>query len=134
MSRKVQMLVSISGGRPNGPWPVAGQPLTVEDWEADHLIRGGLARPWPGEDSLPVPAAAVPAVTEPAAAQAQAGTPAAVPSGPAATGTEGTAAGPPKPFAPKQAWIDWAIAKGAAEEEASALTKAELQEIYGGRA
>jgi hypothetical protein len=39
----------------------------------------------------------------------------------------------PGPSAPKQAWIDYAIAQGAAEGTASAMTKADLMSKYGGR-
>lgn len=43
-TRKVRMVVGVSGYRHDGEkWPPVGSELTVPDWEADDLIRGGNA-------------------------------------------------------------------------------------------
>ncbi len=39
---------------------------------------------------------------------------------------------PPKQVAAKGEWVDYAVSKGADRDEAEALTKQELQELYGG--
>jgi hypothetical protein len=121
-TRKVQMLHYISGGRHDGrDWPAAGEPLTVPEWEAQDLFLAQLARPWPGGDepetAAPVPEPEPAPVPEPAA-------------GPEAEG-QGEA---PRPAAPKQDWVDWAVAHGAGEDEANAATKQQLMEAYGERA
>ncbi len=126
MGRKIQMMASISGYRPDGlPWPPIGSPLVVEDWEAEHLFRGEMARPWPGGEPQETPAAQEPA--EPAVAQAS------VPQveAPQAETVRGRA---PKPVEPKAEWVAWAVSQGAHPEEAAASTKAELMEQYGDRA
>jgi hypothetical protein len=67
--RSVRMIVSLSGGGPGGrdwrDYP-ADATLTVEDWEAEDLIRIGLAVPDPeGNGEQPAPAA--PQAEEPSA-------------------------------------------------------------------
>jgi hypothetical protein len=119
--RKLRMIATLSGGGPNDrnwrDYP-AGSELTVEDWEAEELIRIGLAVPVPdqgGEGNTPVapePVAEAPAETEPGAG-ASAGTqqlPGALPQpedgtgvsalaqvSPLASAGGGTAAGAPEP-------------------------------------
>lgn len=136
MSRKIQMLAHISGYRPGGqPWPMPGEPLVAEDWEAEHLIRGQMARDWPYEEppSPEPPAPQEPAPQEPAPAEGGA-------YGYAATTVQHYApvvevpVSAPKPVAPKADWVAWAVANGADEHEASASTKADLMEQYGDRA
>jgi len=145
--RKVQMLAGISGTRASGePWPAAGYALVVEDWEAEHLYRGQMARPWPGGDDTPAehaPAAHKPAEHKPAehkaehkpaehaahAAHAHAADPAKAEPVHAVTAAEA-----PKPAAPKADWVEWAMANGASEDEANMATKAQLMEAYGERA
>lgn len=38
----------------------------------------------------------------------------------------------PKPYASKADWVDFAVAKGADPDEAAALTRGELADLYGG--
>jgi hypothetical protein len=130
MSRKVQLIVTMSGQRAdNRPWPAAGHPLVVEDWEADHLIRGGIARPWLEPEA------------EPEQQQWMASTPAPDQHVPEAeVAEEDPETTPlsertcPKPVQPKADWVAWAVASGAPEEDVRDLTKAELMERYGDRA
>lgn len=39
--------------------------------------------------------------------------------------------GPPKEYATKSDWVDWAVSRGADRDEAESLTKNELIELYG---
>jgi len=138
MSRKMQMTATISGTRGNGEaWPPAGSPLVVDDWEADHLMAGDLARPWPGAPE-PEPE------TEPEAAPPQdyfrpigapdpATEPAPEPVPEAGIPPEAADGGAPKPVQPKADWVAWAVAHGASEQEANEATKAQLMELYGDR-
>jgi hypothetical protein len=63
-----------------------------------------------------------------------AGPPAVVPEGVVAPEGSVTGPVPPRPAAPKPEWVAFAVASGAAEDEANAMSKAELMERYGGRA
>jgi hypothetical protein len=126
----------MGGFRPGGePWPPAGAPLNVEDWEAASLIRGQLARLWPGED--PAPAAAeetpAPAVVTPEPADVRFDTN--IQQWVKIEPEPQEAAQPeaPKPASPKTDWVNWAIRQGATADEANAATKAELMETYGDR-
>jgi hypothetical protein len=160
-NRKVRMVVGISGERHDGRrWPPAGTVLTVPDWEAEDLIRGQNAVPVSQADD--VPAAPPPVVSDPrpesqaageqlaakAAAEEEAAgdetapTPVVPPEisavaqvSPLArvSGAEPDPGITPIPSAPKQAWIDYAIAQGATTEDASSMTKADLMSRYGGR-
>lgn len=142
----IETVMHMSGTRANGEkYPPGFTPFQVEDWEGEHLIRGGCARqvaPPPGRAQAPV---AVPAPPVPPAP------PAAVPDVPrsepslTAAGPEPQAAEPepepepepdarrPAPSDPKQAWVDYAIAQGLDWDTASRMTKADLQSRYGGR-
>lgn len=123
MTQRLQMIEPMAGTRWDGtPWPPAGGPVDVPDWEAEHLIRGRFARPWPG--SAPAPEPQAPAPAEGSAP------PAAPPSpGPdAAAGAE-----PPKATDPKTAWVEYAVAHGADRAEAEQSTKQDLIASYGGR-
>ena len=128
MGRKVQMTVTMSGARADGrPWPAAGLPLVVDDWEAEHLVRGDMARyvadapPAPEPVNVQVAFSPEQGVLEPAG-----------PPEPEAQDSVDVPA--PKPVQPKADWVAWAVAQGADEEEANGLTKAELMERYGDRA
>lgn len=48
-----------------------------------------------------------------------------------ASGESGDAATPPAPSAPKTAWVEHAVAQGADEAAAAAMTKAALIEAHG---
>ena len=119
-SETVQMIVQMSGHRPDGsPWPGAGSVLDLEDWEAEHLVRGEMARP---AGDAPVP--------EPAAEMAADGAEEAAEPPPLAEPPTST----PRAIQPKADWIAWAMVNGLSQDEANALTKAELMERYGSRA
>lgn len=125
----VQMMETISGGRPNGePWPPAGYLLECEDAEGNRLIASRLA-----QKHTP-PAKEKPeqkherherheqhhqAEAKPAEAGAEAEKPEVLPV--------------PHPSAPVQAWRDYAVSKGADPREVAGLSKAQLQQVYGGR-
>ena len=138
MGRKVQMIVTMSGSRPDGrPWPAAGYLLDVEDWEAEHLVRGAMAvphhEPPPPE---PEPEPWVPMASTPAPDQFQM-VPPDVPGPEVVMEPEQTPLSErraPKPVHPKADWVAWAVKSGAAEEDVRELTKAELMERYGERA
>src|SRR5262245_40038027 len=145
--KKVQMLEYISGGRHDGTaWPPAGAALLVPDWEADDLIRGRLARPWPPEwdptepepDAMPEEPAAetpIPVVPPEVSPLAGASEVAADPVQPEPEPEpEPEMPEAPRPSAPKAEWVAHAVACGAGEDEANGMSKAELMEQYGGRA
>jgi len=117
---QVQMLETISGSHASGqPWPVAGEIAELDDWEAEHVIRGGMARPVDAPVEPEVPAG--PEVPEEP-----------LPEEPAPSGEIPVA--PPKAIQPKADWVAWAVVNGLPEDDANALTKAELMEQYGARA
>lgn len=130
--RQVVMRFSISGGRADGRnWPDAGDPLVLGRDEAEDLIRGGMAYPHPdgyevADDAVPPPSPE-PGPPPPEPVQ-EAGPPQ-----PEEAGEPAVPAGPPVAYAPKQAWVDWAMANGASEDEANMATKAQLMETYGER-
>lgn len=149
------MTAHMSGGRPDGSdWRdfPAGTEMDVADWEADELVRGAqVAVLIPGEPSEPVRLPGVPpgaqedvTGTEPAAAAdtaaaepgddagAATGEPGEPEAEPAVAAT-GEPPAAPVPSAPKQAWIDYAVAQGADPATAAAMTKADLMSRYGGR-
>jgi hypothetical protein len=134
------MVLSISGGRHDGrEWPDAGQPLVLTDEEAADVVRGGMAV-WDepsGWDKAPAPVT-VPAVgdivSEPSPTAAG---PRPVPEPapePVPAQEQGEVSEAPVSYAPKQAWVNWAMAHGASEDEANMMTKAQLMEVYGDRA
>jgi hypothetical protein len=122
--------------------------ITVPDWEADDLIRGGNAVPCAQDDDEPVvpdPVVSDPrppsqieaeadAVREPELpARAEVRAEATVRSGNDDGHDETAVAEAPSPGDPKQAWIDYAVASGADVHQAGAMTKADLMSRYGGR-
>jgi hypothetical protein len=130
------MLQQVSGGRYDGTdWPPAFVPFEVPDNEGEDLLRGGLAYRAAAPAPAPAPSAPEPGpgpapenvfsgtVTSAGAASAQAGIPDA----------EGQLPDVPKPNDAKQAWVDFAMAHGATEDEANMATKADLMSKYGGR-
>lgn len=151
----IEMVMHMSGTRANGEkYPPGFTPFLVEDWEGEHLIRGGCARqiaPPPGRAQAPVAVPAPPA-PEPPVPQSEPSPTAAGPVMPDVPRSEPslTAAGPepqaaepepepepdarrPAPSDPKQAWVDYAVAQGLDWDTASRMTKADLQSRYGGR-
>jgi hypothetical protein len=136
------MLVSLSGGGPdNRDWRdfPAGAELDVADWEADDLLRIGLAvaaaaaPPAPSltaPDPEPPPPEPPPAEPDTGISPVAAVSPVAQA---AVTSAGAVAAGPPAPHENKQAWIDWAVTQGLARESAETWTKADLISRYGGR-
>ena len=122
---RVQMLLSITGGRPdNTEWPAAGQILDCGDGEARHLVDGGMARWAPGEER---------AVMPPSGAGQAGDAPGADPAAGEPPGPENGSESDGKPLVrdPKQAWVDHAVAGGATPEEAAGMTKADLIEKFG---
>ena len=114
------MTATISGYRADGNrWPVAGDPLVTDEDEALHLIRGDMARPWPGGDDPPAEEPAPVEEEETPVEEAE------------AVQSEEE---PPKAVAPKADWVAWAVSQGMAEADAQAATKASLMEDYGTRA
>lgn len=124
----VQMLESISGGRSDGrPWPIAGHLIEVSAREGEQLIRSRLAlRHPPPPDAPPEPPPPPPppvpeAAKPPESSQAP---PLPVPDEEVPV---------PAPSDPKADWVAYAVSQGAAEADAVALTKNQLQQAYGGR-
>lgn len=116
MTQKIQMVESLLGTRwDDQPWPPAGGALDVPDWEAEHLIRGRFARPWPGDSEPPAQGTSEPAPQ------------------PEPPAPEPAPAEPPKPQDPKSAWVEYAVAHGDDRAAAEQSTKQELIAIYGGR-
>lgn len=144
------------------PWPGMGEDFEVPDWEGALLVKDGMAvfiRDSPVEEVLApaapvsepastaagpvaepvVPAEAVPAL-EPATPELVAPV-AAEPEAPAQPVQddvqddvpEPEAPPPPKTYAPKADWVDYAMAHGASEDEANLATKDLLIQVYGGR-
>jgi len=134
--RRVIMRFSISGGRHDGrEWPPAGEELVLGKTEADDLVRGNMAYPHP--DGYEVAAHAAP----PSGPADSPPSPEPAPgAGPPEARYEAAPEPAPEPpsvapvaYAPKQAWVDWAMAQGATEDEANMMTKAQLMEAYGDR-
>lgn len=130
---RIRMVTGISGGRADGrAWPSAGHEIDVPDHEGADLIRArhaiyvGPAEPPPQPAEVQVvsessPTGAGPEPEEPAAEES--GIP-----------DEETGEIPePKPSDPKQSWIDYAMSRGATEDEANGMTKADLMSRHGGR-
>ena len=116
----VQMLVTISGGHASGaPWVQAGEVMELDDWEAEHLVAGGMARPVAEAPPDPEPEPEPEPPVEPS------------PEEPAPPGDAPTE--PPKAIQPKADWVAWAMVQGLTYDEANTLTKAQLMEYYGGR-
>jgi hypothetical protein len=135
----IELVVHMSGTRANDArYPPSSTPFRVEDWEGINLIGSGVARevaaPAPEPESrqpaafkrpayMPPPAQDEPAEPEPVVA-AEDPEPAEEPD---------DDRGRPAPGDSKQAWVDYAISKGEGWDQASRMTKADLQSKYGGR-
>jgi len=126
----IEMLMHMSGTRANGEkYPPGFTPFQVEAWEGEHLIRGGMAR----EVAAPRPPAPPEPVPVPAYARSQA-QPASIASDPPPQDDDSQGDEPaPAPSDPKQAWVDFAVMRGMGADEASRMTKADLQSRFGGR-
>ena len=131
----IEMVMHMSGTRASGDrWPPAFTAFEVEDWEGEHLIKGGMARPAsppvavpaPEPEPTPVPEPPMPVrvQTEPdlVAPAPEPEPPAPEPEPPAPELDPGPA---PAPSDPKQAWVDYAVAQGMSGDDASRMTKAE---------
>lgn len=132
----IETVMHMSGTRANGEkYPPGFTPFEVEDWEGSHLVRGGIAREVPAPDW----AAARPQEPRPAAGRDWGRSRDPEPSPPApeppaaAQAPDGPQAAPPAPADPKQAWVDYAVTRGMDADEASRMTKADLQSRFGPR-
>ena len=107
------------------------------DWEGKDLIGAGLAIEADAMDPEPEPESPLEdlksAAVEYADSEAEAEQPEAEPEAEAGVELQDTA-GPPKPAATKQEWIDWAVSQGAEWIAATNSTKQQLMEQYGQRA
>jgi hypothetical protein len=112
---RVRMLVSISGGRGDGTvWPHAGGELDVDDAEGAELCAARLAVPVP-QAAVETPEGTLRASEERRGAESP------------AEATEGTGTiQSPAQNAPKAAWVAYAAARGMPEDEAAAMSKADL--------
>jgi hypothetical protein len=123
---RVQMLLSITGGRADGTeWPPSGGTLVCGEREARELVLGEMARWAPdGEERavMPPPAAGT-AATAPPDEGAGDGPP------DAEDGPDGD--GRPLVRDPKQTWEEHAVTLGATPEAAAAMTKADLVAKFG---
>jgi hypothetical protein len=117
----VQMMESISGGRPGGgAWPPRGYLLECEDWEGNELVAKQLAVQHPAP---PAPAQ-MEAIEETAPSVAE------VVAAPQPPDDDSPV---PTPSDPKSVWVAYAVSQGASEAEAENLTKVQLQAAFGGR-
>jgi hypothetical protein len=127
----IRMRDTISGGRHDGrPWPPAHTDFQVPAWEANDLLRGGLA--YPGKEPVskkPEPPEYDLSVPEPKPLWEKAREPAADP------GLPPPPAGKPAPSAAdsKQRWMDYAVSQGGDPDDVTDMTKAQLMQTYGGR-
>lgn len=110
---RVQMLISITGGRGDGTeWPSAGQVLACGGEEAQALVRGGMAK-W-----------------LPEAAESAADGPESAPAGDEAD--DGENGSQPRVRDPKENWEMHAVTvHGVTPELAASMTKADLIQQYG---
>jgi cell division protein FtsN len=128
----ITMVTPVSGGRADGrPWPDprSGEPIEVPAAEADDLIAGGMAAEAepPGQEPAPAPEADPEPAREKTVFRDDLDKAVEeLPDAPAAEKPD-----PPKPADPKQAWVDYAVACGADENEAAGMTKADLADKYG---
>lgn len=126
------MVMHMSGTRANGDrYPPAFTPFPVEEWEGEHLVNGGMARP------ARKPVAPEP---EPVPAHATAPEPVREDTGRSFTGEpdpepepEPEPGQPPAPADAKQVWVDYAVSRGADPASAAKMTKVDLQSRYGPR-
>jgi len=138
----VRMVVGISGSRNDSAWPPPGGELEVSDAEGQELIAIGLAVKVSGSvKAEPEKDVAAPLEDLKTAAVDYADSEAETaddeedqdadeePGG----GQSQKAGGPPRPAAPKQDWVDWAVAQGAEWITATNSTKQLLMEQYGQR-
>ena len=120
---RVQMLVSITGGRGDGTqWPPAGGVLVTGDDEARQLIRGGMARVAPDEERAVMPVAA---------AETAGGAAGAVPVTDETPAAGNAVEGAPTVRDNKDVWVDHAVAQGHSAEVAAQMTKADLIAKFG---
>jgi hypothetical protein len=112
---KIRMVQERTGGRHDGrAWPPVGGELYVEDEEGAAVCAAGWAIPVP--EDTPVELRATGKATEEARG---AESPAEAPEG------AGTIQSPAQ-NAPKAAWVAYAAARGMPEDEAAAMSKADL--------
>jgi hypothetical protein len=137
----IQMILQMSGGRyDDRSWPPPWTDFEVPDEEGRGLIDSGVAA-WVADRAVPVkPAPVTKSATETVALTAKAAGSAtettalaAQPAEPATAVKPVTHVNVPVPADPKAAWVEYAVSRGAAQAEAEAMTKSQLQIAYGGR-
>lgn len=127
----IEMTLNMSGTRANGDrYPPAWTAFEVADWEGEHLVKGGMARPARPPAKAPDKEPEKPAAPEPVPPA-----PVSQPSGTAAgpVPVNPAAGPPPPPNASKDTWVDYAVSQGMDGDAASRATKAELQSRFGSR-
>ena len=137
----IRMFHQMSSGRHDGrTWPPPGVDFEVPDWEGHDLVDGGNAVMVSDKHTEPytpppeTPPAPEPQQWPPYEPGRLAGPAPAAEAPEEEHGTAQEPTEPPKAGQPKSDWVDWAVANGVSEEEASALTKQQLMEAYGQRA
>jgi len=117
------------GTRANGDrYPPGWTPFQVEDWEGEHLIRGGMAMEVEPPYVAPPPPLASPAQIAVLPEEDEE----AAPDGPVENFAPLPPA-PPAPADPKQSWVDYAVSQGMDPDTAAKMTKADLQSRFGPR-
>ena len=144
---------TLSGGRCDGrPWPPAGTPIDIPDWEAEHAVNAGWAYYYEPPAADPDPGAVREPAAEAVLEAGEAGHPAGdlAPEPPAAKDAhapvqepvpdpvpvpepEDEDPDPPRPSDPKQDWVDYAQSRGMSPVTAAAMSKADLMSRFGGR-
>jgi hypothetical protein len=124
------MLIKVSGGRGDGPWPDPGVPFEVDAEEGAHLVAAHMAIP-AGDEPPEIPEVQAAADVEARSFYDDGGV---LP--PGVTEAENTSGSPErvKPIvnSPKAAWVEYAVTQGANRETAEAMKKADLITAYGG--
>jgi hypothetical protein len=134
----IETVMHMSGTRANGDkYPPGFTPFEVADWEGEHLIRGGMARAVATPEwAVPKPPAPLPekpvTVPGPVMQEPDPAPPAYQPDDPEPE-LAAPAGLPPAPGDPKQAWVDYAVTQGMPADDASRMTKADLQSRFGPR-
>jgi len=143
----IRMLWNMSAGRHDGRvWPPAGADFEVPDWEGEDLVNGGnaikVADSAEAETDAPLEDLKSAAVEYAESETASEPEPETEPEPEAEAEADDededddggeVGDGPPKPAAPKQDWVDWAVHQGAEWVTATNSTKQQLMEQYGQR-
>lgn len=144
----IKMISQRSGGRyDNRDWPAPGEPFSVPEWEGEALTRIKEAIYTDDAEAANLSQPKVDSDVEPLEEKYHGGQSVSSPNvnsdvepvevAPVEDAeeevTEEEEVRKPAPYASKADWVSYAVAQGHDSDDASTLTKAELQSRYGGR-